>query len=98
MLRWQGQADLDLKITEPSSSVCSWLRRQTPGGGTLLGDTLEETNSEVYSAAEAYPGVYRIEVERAWGRPTGVRAQLIIVERQGTAEETIRTESIDVRE
>ena len=36
-LSWQGDADLDLKVKEPTGSVCWVLNRQTIGGGTLTG-------------------------------------------------------------
>ncbi len=96
-LKWQGEADLDLYVTEPCGSTCSWLSRQTVGGGTLLGDTLEEASTESYVAAEAFPGAYTIKIKRGWGRPTGDRAQVLIVEHQGTPEETTRVETIDLK-
>src|SRR5436305_14956607 len=36
VLSWQGAADLDLEVREPTGTVCSYLQRQTAGGGTLL--------------------------------------------------------------
>src|SRR5262249_38536294 len=37
-LSWSGKADLDLKVEEPTGSTCSWMNRQTVGGGILIGD------------------------------------------------------------
>src|SRR5262249_40397711 len=34
-LGWGGEADLDLRVKEPSGSVCSCVNRLTVGGGTL---------------------------------------------------------------
>ncbi len=87
-LLWQGQADLDLKIEEPSGSTCSTLNRQTVGGGTLLADSLANMTSETYVAAEGFSGEYKVWVERVWGKPLGNKAQLKIIRHQGTKDET----------
>jgi tetratricopeptide (TPR) repeat protein len=101
-LSWQGEADLDLKVTEPTGSVCSWLTRQTVGGGTLVGDglpagSLAETQSETYAAAEAFSGEYTISVERFRGKSLADRAQLRIIQHQGTDDETEQLVSVDLR-
>jgi hypothetical protein len=88
-LDWKGQADLDLEITEPIGTVCSFQQRQTPGGGTLLGDALLEPNRETYVASEAFSGDYQVKIKRMWGRPQGSSAILQVVEHQGTADERI---------
>ena len=87
-LLWQGEADLDLKVEEPSGSICTALNRQTVGGGTLTADALASMTSETYAAAQAFTGEYRIWVERVWGRPLGNKAQLKIIRYQGTKDET----------
>jgi hypothetical protein len=97
-LNWQGEADLDLKVQEPSGSVCSSLNRQTVGGGILVGDTLADMNSETYTAGQAFAGEYVITVERFRGRPLADRAQLRIVQHEGTPEETEQLISVDLRE
>jgi hypothetical protein len=28
-LSWQGEADLDLKVEEPTGSICTWQNRQS---------------------------------------------------------------------
>jgi hypothetical protein len=96
-LAWQDKADLDLKVEEPSGSVCSWLQRQTVGGGTLLGDTLSEPNRETYVAAKAFPGEYQVTVNRVWGRPLGDAAQLRIIRFQGTPQEQEEILSLDMK-
>jgi hypothetical protein len=93
-LTWQGEADLDLKVQEPNGSVCSWLNRQTVGGGVLIGDTLSEASGETYVAAQAFPGTYKVTVEQVWGRPLGGKAKLEVIRHQGTAQET--TEAVTV--
>src|SRR5262249_11269921 len=87
-LVWKGNADLDLKVKEPTGSVCSALNRLTVGGGTLIGDTLADQNSETYVAPLAFSGAYEISVERVWGEPQGGEAQVKIIRHQGTKDET----------
>jgi tetratricopeptide (TPR) repeat protein len=88
-LTWKGDADLDLKVQEPIGTVCSAQQRQTPGGGTLMGDTLSDTTAETYVAAQAYSGAYEVTVLRAWGRPLGGKAAIEVVRHQGTPQEKI---------
>src|SRR5262249_3114443 len=61
-LIWSGEADLDLEVKEPIGTVCSFMNRQTPGGGILVGDHLLERSRETYKAAQAFPGEYRVTV------------------------------------
>jgi hypothetical protein len=85
-----GPADLDLEVREPTGSLCSCLHRQTPGGGTLIGDTLSQTNRETYILSEGFSGDYEVTVRRIWGRPLGSKAKLVIVQHQGTPDESRR--------
>ena len=87
-LNYQGEADLDLRVEEPTGTMCSALNKQTVNGGTLLADSLANLTSETYVAAEAFSGEYRVSVERVWGKPLGGKAQLEIIRHQGTPEET----------
>ncbi|HEV3261402.1 MAG TPA: hypothetical protein VG013_31405, partial [Gemmataceae bacterium] len=93
-LSWQGEADLDLQVKEPIGTVCSFMHRQTPGGGTLLGDTTSDSAQQSYVAAEAFPGQYEVTVRRIWGRPLGSKATLRIIEHQGTPDETEHRETV----
>jgi hypothetical protein len=87
-LAWQGEADLDLKVEEPTGSFCSVMNKATINGGTLIGDSLATMTRETYVAARAFSGEYRISVDRIWGRPLGHKAQLRVIHHQGTPEET----------
>src|SRR5206468_7553210 len=87
-LTWQGEADLDLRVEEPSGSFCSALTRQTIGGGTMIADALASMTGETYAAAEGFSGEYKVWVERVWGRPLGNKAQIKIIRHQGTDHET----------
>jgi hypothetical protein len=93
-LSWQGEADLDLEVREPIGTTCSCLQRQTPGGGTLLGDTSADMQRETYIAAEGFSGEYQVTVRRIWGRPLGGKATLEIIQHQGTPQETRKRETI----
>ena len=93
-LSWQGEADLDLEVTDPVGTVCSFMQRQTPGGGTLMGDTLADGNLESYVAAEAFAGDYQVTVRRVWGKPLGSKATVRIIQHQGTPQETQRLETV----
>ncbi len=74
-LSWQGDADLELEVKEPIGTVCSFMLRQTPGGGTLIDNILAERSRdksvETYAAAQAFSGDYKVTVRRLWGRPLG---------------------------
>ncbi|HMF14234.1 MAG TPA: hypothetical protein VKE94_18085, partial [Gemmataceae bacterium] len=97
-LSWSGtDGALGLKVKEPTGSVCSFLNRQTIGGGTLLGGTLDQERGETYVAAEAFPGEYTITVDRIWGRPLGDKAQVEITRYKGTPREHTRVETVDFR-
>lgn len=90
VLKWQGDADLDLAVKEPIGTSCSGLQRQSAGGGIFLGDNLADMSRESYVAAEAFSGEYEISIRTVWGRPLGGKATLEIVEHQGTSRETRR--------
>jgi hypothetical protein len=102
-LSWAGKADLDLKVEEPTGSTCSWMNRQTVGGGILIGDTLPgkkqgNENSETYIASRAFSGEYRITVDTVWGKPLGNKAKLEIIQHQGTPQETTRLVTLNFAE
>ncbi|MBN9121974.1 MAG: VWA domain-containing protein [Planctomycetes bacterium] len=96
-LLWQGNADLDLIVAEPTGSVCAATQRRTTGGGVLRADILEQQNdrSEVYTAASAFSGTYRVTVKQAFGKAIGGTARLKVTKFKGTPKES--TDLIDVR-
>ncbi len=96
-LNWQGEADLDLHVTEPTGSTCSPLHRQTIGGGVLIGDSLSDMTSETYLAAEGFSGEYEIEIEKIWGHPLNNKAQLKIIRHQGTPEEREQLVTVELK-
>jgi hypothetical protein len=92
-LLWQGNADLDILVAEPSGSTCSSLNRRTTGGGVLKADILkqskEKDRSEVYTAASAFSGTYKVGVKQAFGRPIGGKAVLKVTKFKGTPKEAV---------
>ena len=96
-LSWQGDADLDLKVKEPTGSVCWVLNRQTIGGGTLTGDAQSDRNSETYQAAKAFSGDYEVTVDHVWGAPLSNKAQLKIIRHQGTPQQSEELVTIDLK-
>jgi hypothetical protein len=98
-LLWQGKkSDLDLIVIEPSGSRCSATHKQTTGGGVLKSDVLEqgEERSEVYTAAQAFPGTYTLLVEKVLDNPIGGRATLKITKNQGTDKESVEVHSVSL--
>jgi len=93
-LAWEGAADLDLEVKEPVGTLCSYLQRQSPGGGVLLGDRVGDAPQESYIAAKAFSGEYQITVRRVWGRTLGGKAVLEVIQHQGTPEETHHRETL----
>jgi tetratricopeptide (TPR) repeat protein len=99
-LLWQGPADLDLVVEEPSGSVCSPLQPRSVGGGILRGDRLEQSpdgdRSEIYIASSAFSGTYRIRVRTAFGQAIGKRATLKVTQYQGTPRQTVSLHEVDL--
>lgn len=104
-LLWQGnQSDLDLVVTEPAGSVCSATHKRTAGGGVLKSDVLEqgEERSEVYTAAQAFPGTYTLTVNPVLGTKDGRqaaignRATLKVIKYQGTDRQTVEVHTVNL--
>jgi hypothetical protein len=104
-LVWQGAADLDLYVTEPSGSTCSATQKRTTGGGVLKADQLEQTDdpnvgggrSEIYTAASAFSGTYKVMVKQAFGQASGQTATLKVWKFKGTPKESFDLISVDLR-
>ena len=97
-LRWEGAADLDLAVTEPSGAVCDATHKRSTGGGVLKADALEQTDtadangngghSEEYTAAKAFNGTYKVSVKRIHGRPVGT-AKIVVTKFKGTPKQVM---------
>jgi hypothetical protein len=97
-LRWQGEADLDLYVTEPSGSTAGPTHKRTVGGGVLKGDVLEQlgNRSEVYTAASALSGGYRITAKKSLGRTIGSTVQVVVTKHQGTDKQQSEFYTLDL--
>jgi hypothetical protein len=91
-----GPADLELEVKEPNGSLCSSQLRQTPGGGTLLGNDLASLTRASYVAAQAFSGDYQVAVKRLWGTPLGGKFRLEIIRHQGTPQEERQVETVRI--
>lgn len=98
-LRWQGQADLDLAVNEPSGTDCDAAQKRTAGGGVLRSDILEqqdENRSEIYTAALAFNGTYTVNVKTALGRAIGNKATVKVTKFAGTDKEEVEVYTVDL--
>jgi tetratricopeptide (TPR) repeat protein len=88
-------SELEMKIKEPSGSICNLEQKQTPGGGIMIGYNLtdKEPNSQ-YVVAQAFAGTYEITISRVYGQVLGNRARLEIITNAGTDQQTRRLEVI----
>jgi len=82
-ISWNGNADLDLLVEEPSGTVCSLRNPRSTAGGVMLGDTFShvgrdgsEGYQEIYACPKGFPGTYRILVRRVWGKVTGGKVKV----------------------
>jgi len=98
-LLWQGNADLDLVVNEPNSSVCSVTQKRSSGGGVLKGDILEQTGndrSEQYTAVSGFSGTYIVNVKSSLGRPVGNKAKVKVTKYPGTPNQEIELYDVDL--
>ncbi|MFO0942162.1 MAG: hypothetical protein U0930_15605, partial [Pirellulales bacterium] len=100
---WTGKADLDIRVQEPTGTVCSVTNPITVGGGVLVSDTsslVEKPRlggfSEYYVCAAGYSGQYDILVRRIWGEVSGGKATVEIYSDFGTPEQKYISQEINV--
>lgn len=79
VLEWDGDADLDLLVTDPGGETCDFANPVTSGDGRLLKDGFGPVSPEErYVCPKGFPGDYLIEVVSAGGVPVGGRATLTV--------------------
>lgn len=96
-MRWQGPADLDLKVREPIGTVCSSMNKLTSGGGVLVCDEFtqkDDARSETYSAAESFDGSFEISVDAVWGHPLGEKVLIEVIRHQGTPQQEVQLHNL----
>jgi tetratricopeptide (TPR) repeat protein len=90
-----GPAELEMKVKEPSGSICSLEQKQSTGGGILIAyNMMEKDPSSQYVVAHGFSGDYEITVSRVYGQVLNNRARLIITQNAGTDKQTRRIEII----
>lgn len=102
-LEWNGTADLDMQIEEPTGSVCSFETSETAAGGLFLHDGVgpDTTNAyELYRCPLGVAGPYRIRVRNTDGKLVGNRATLTVTLQEGLPGQSrfVRTLVIDGEE
>jgi hypothetical protein len=77
IVKYTGDAEVDILVEEPSGTVCSLRHPRTTGGGILLGDSVKtfggtsaDGRSQVYVCSKGFDGTYRLVVRRVWGKVT----------------------------
>jgi tetratricopeptide (TPR) repeat protein len=97
-LSWEnagGPAELEMKVTEPSGSVCNLDQRQSPGGGVMIPYNLtDKSPSSQYVVAQGFSGEYVVDITRVYGQPLANRARLLVVQNAGTPQESRRLEIV----
>lgn len=102
-LDWNGDADLDMEVEEPSGTVCSFSAKETGAGGIFLHDGVgpDAANAyELYLCPRGVAGPYRVRVQNFGGKLVGNRATLTVTIRSGLPNQSrfVRTLIIDDEE
>ena len=91
---WNGSAELDMAIEEPSGTVCSPRNPRTASGGALFdasgrrASVADEGTSENYVLTQGFSGNYRMLLRRVWGKVTAGKVTVDIVTHAGTKQAT----------
>ncbi len=99
-VEWNGAADLDLQVEEPTGSVCSVQSPQTSTGGVFLHDGVgpdAKDAYELYVCPRGLAGPYRITVKNAGGQLVSGRATVTATLLEGTPSQSrvVRTLVLD---
>ncbi|NQT37970.1 MAG: hypothetical protein HQ581_10800 [Planctomycetes bacterium] len=76
VVRWDGEADVDMMVEEPAGTVCSFRHPRSTSGGVMLGDSFSSSEnsgegySEAYVCPQGFDGTYRVLLRRVWGKVT----------------------------
>ncbi|NNJ27049.1 hypothetical protein [Alienimonas chondri] len=90
-VRWSGNADVDLTVTEPPGTVTSATMRRSAGGGVLVRDGFgpdRATAMEEYRVPKAFDGVYLLSVGLTTGEPVGQRVRVEVIRHAGSPSES----------
>ena len=98
-LLWQGNADLDLVVAEPSrlgvlgDQQADHRRRRAEGATSWSRDN---DRSEIYTAARPSAGPTRSRVKQAFGKPIGGTATVKVTKFKGTPKEAVDLITVDL--
>jgi hypothetical protein len=65
-LRWQGDADLDLLVSEPLGAETSVLRPRSVFGGAILANGYGKRSEETYVCPRGFDGTYKVRVQTVY--------------------------------
>lgn len=96
-LRWSGDADIDLSVTDPDGNECSWRTPLTPNGGMLVASSTGGRNaSEQFVIVRGKPGKYKVKVKWITGRVIRGQGLLTVIRHENTPQEQKQSERINI--
>jgi hypothetical protein len=101
---WNGDAEVDLTVEEPSGTVCSLRNPRTTSGGVLLAgganrnSVTDEGTSEQYVVTQGFAGKYRMLLRRVWGKPTAGKVTVEVYTHFGSKKATLLRKQIPLGE
>jgi len=102
IVTWNGDADVDLLVEEPTGTVCSARNPRSTAGGVMLGDTSSpragqgnsEGKREIYVCPEGFGGTYRVLVRRVWGKVTAGKVTVKVIRHFRTDQQEYKRELV----
>ncbi|MDD1762962.1 MAG: hypothetical protein LUQ59_12095, partial [Methanothrix sp.] len=86
VVRWTGDADVDLYVEEPTGTICSPRNPRTTAGGVMMGDILSQTDGEdigghsaVYVCPQGFDGKYKLLAWRIFGKVTSDKVSVEVI-------------------
>lgn len=105
MIHWNGEADLDLYVQEPTGTVCSIRNPRTINGGSLVGDSFAASGkkasgggfSEIYVCPKGFSGDYTLIIRRVWGKVTADKVTVEVYLNARTAQEKLLQQTVTLK-
>ena len=90
VVKWTGDADVDVMVEEPSGTVCSLRNPRTTAGGMMHSDPAGEFGSEGsnvhvirYVCPRGFDGTYRVLIRRVFGKVTAGKVSVDVYTQDG---------------